>query len=212
MSYFKNVKDIMYFFELNTQIINMKRSTVNQAVKDAIQFFKKHHWYLPPDPRWDVTDFGLGHFEQYGLVLVNLAEENEYCEKLMYARKGMTTPCHSHIKKREDIIVRNGKLAIQVWKGRPSKSVSDEKFPIKINGMVENVYSGDILTLESGQRITLEPGIYHEFYPLTDECIIGEVSTANDDLQDNLFIDPDIGRFSKIIEDEPPLVKLVSDR
>lgn len=181
-------------------------------MKDAIQCFKKHHWHLPPDPRWDVTDFGLGHFEQYGLVLINLAEEDEYCEKLMYARKGMTTPCHSHVQKKEDIIVRNGKLAIQVWQGRPGGTAKDEKFPIKINGKVENVYSGDILALESGQRITLQPGIYHEFYPLSEECIIGEVSTANDDLHDNLFIDPDIGRFSEIIEDEKPVVKLVSDQ
>jgi len=190
----------------------MKRSTVNQAVKDAIQCFKKHHWHLPPDPRWDVTDFGLGHFEQYGLVLINLTEEDEYCEKLMYARKGMTTPCHSHIRKKEDIIVRNGKLAIQVWKGRPAEADKDKKFPLKINGVIDNVNSGDVLALESGQRITLEPGIYHEFYPLSEECIIGEVSTSNDDLHDNLCIDPDIGRFSEIIEDETPIVKLVSDQ
>lgn len=190
----------------------MKRSTVNQAVKDAIRFFKEHHWHLPPDPKWDVTDFGLGHFDKYGLVLVNLAEENEYCEKLMYAKKGMTTPCHSHNKKKEDIIVRNGKLAIQVWKGKPFETAPDEKFPVKINGVVEKVYSGDVLALESGHRITLEPGIYHEFFPLSEECIIGEVSTVNDDLHDNLFIDPDIGRFSDIIEDEPPVVKLVSDQ
>lgn len=190
----------------------MKRSTVNQGIKDAIQFFKKHHWYLPPNPKWDVTDFGLGHFEKFGLVLVNLAEEDEYCEKLMYAKKGMTTPCHSHLKKKEDIIIRNGKLAIQVWKGKPAQVTTGEMFPIKINGVVEKVYSGEVLSLESGQRVTLEPGIYHEFYPLSDECIMGEVSTVNDDLHDNLFIDPDIGRFSEIIEDERPLVKLVGDQ
>ncbi|MBR9999414.1 MAG: D-lyxose/D-mannose family sugar isomerase, partial [Cyclobacteriaceae bacterium] len=150
----------------------MKRSTVNQAVKDAMHFFKKHHWLLPPDPRWDVTDFGLGHFEKFGLILVNLAEENEYCEKLMYAKKGMTTPCHSHKKKKEDIIVRNGKLAIQVWNGDPSGSRDNKMFPLKINGITAEVYSGDILSLESGERVTLEPGIYHEFYPLSEECIL----------------------------------------
>lgn len=41
---------------------------------------------------------------------------------------------------------------------------------------------------------------------------IGEVSTANDDAHDNYFVNPDVGRFSVIIEDEPPLVKLVSDK
>ncbi len=190
----------------------MKRSTVNQIVKDAINFFAKHHWHLPPEPKWDVTDFGLGNFNKYGLALVNLAEEEEYCEKLMYAKKAMTTPCHAHKRKKEDIIVRNGKLAIQIWKGKPSDSIEGESLQTKINGKTETVYSGDILSLEEGYRITLEPGIYHEFYPLSDECIIGEVSTANDDINDNFFIDPDIGRFSEIIEDEPSIVKLVSDQ
>ena len=34
--------------------------------------FKQKGWYLPPNPKWDVTDFGLGDFENYGLVLVNI--------------------------------------------------------------------------------------------------------------------------------------------
>lgn len=189
----------------------MKRSTVNQAVRDAAEMFKRCGWYLPPEPRWDVTDFGLGKFASYGLVLINLAEENEYCEKLMYARKGMTTPCHAHKKKKEDIIVRNGQLAIQVWKGKPGKDDPGLPFKIKINGKSEKVFSGDILKLVSGERVTLVPGIYHEFYPLSEECIIGEVSTSNDDLHDNFFVNENIGRFSEIIEDEPPVVNLVSD-
>jgi D-lyxose ketol-isomerase len=40
--------------------------------------------------------------------------------------------------------------------------------------------------------------------------LIGEVSTVNDDLTDNIFEKP-IGRFSNIEEDEPPLHLLVSD-
>jgi hypothetical protein len=188
----------------------MKRSTVNKAVKDASRFFSEHHWYLPPNPKWDVTDFGLGDFNRYGLVLINLAEEKEYCEKLMYARKGMTTPCHAHRQKKEDIIVRVGKLAIQVWNGKPGEPAEDS-FDLPINGKKKKFNSGQIINLDAGERVTLVPGIYHEFYPLSDECIIGEVSTANDDLQDNFFTNPDIGRFSEIVEDEPALVKLISD-
>jgi len=189
----------------------MNRSAVNQVVKDASAMFKNNGWHLPPEPKWDVTDFGLGDFNSYGLVLVNLAEEAEYCEKLMYAKKGMTTPCHAHKMKKEDIIVRNGRLAIQIWKGKPGEDKKGDPFKIKINGLFSKVYSGDILKLSSGERVTLVPGIYHEFYPLSDECIIGEVSTANDDLHDNFFINEDIGRFSDIIEDELPIVKLISD-
>ena len=189
----------------------MNRSAVNQVVKDASAMFKNNGWHLPPEPKWDVTDFGLSDFNSYGLVLVNLAEEAEYCEKLMYAKKGMTTPCHAHKMKKEDIIVRNGRLAIQIWKGKPGEDKKGDPFKIKINGLFSKVYSGYILKLSSGERVTLVPGIYHEFYPLSDECIIGEVSTANDDLHDNFFINEDIGRFSDIIEDELPIVKLISD-
>ncbi|WP_020529949.1 D-lyxose/D-mannose family sugar isomerase [Flexithrix dorotheae] len=187
----------------------MKRSSINQVVREATMFFEANGWTLPPNPKWDVTDFGLGDFSKTGLVLVNLAEENEYCEKLMYAKKGQVTPAHCHAKKKEDIIVRTGKLAIQVWKGKPESN--KDSFSIKINGEWSDVISGEIIYLNSGERLTIVPGIYHEFYPESEECIIGEVSTANDDLNDNFFINPDVGRFSEIDEDEPRMVRLVSE-
>ena len=82
----------------------MKRSAINHLIRQAEQCFSTHDWALPPNARWDVTDFGLGDWQTSGLVLVNLAEEPEYCEKLMYAKCGMTTPAHCHRRKKEDII------------------------------------------------------------------------------------------------------------
>ena len=189
----------------------MKRSQVNQAIKNAKKYFEENGWTLPPQPKWDVTDFGLGDFDHEGLVLVNLSEEPEYCEKLMYARKGQTTPCHAHKQKKEDIICRKGKLAIQIWKGVPNEADKSKLFRLKLNSEWGEFYSEDVITLHSGERVTLEPGIYHKFYPLSEECIIGEVSTANDDVNDNFFTNKEIGRFSEIKEDEIPIVKLTSD-
>jgi len=83
---------------------------------------------------------------------------------------------------------------------------------MKVNGEYQTIKSGAVLHLKAGERITIEPGIWHEFYPATDECIIGEVSTANDDLNDNFFSNPDIGRYAEIEEDETPIVKLLSDK
>ncbi|NJN28565.1 MAG: D-lyxose/D-mannose family sugar isomerase [Cyclobacteriaceae bacterium] len=188
----------------------MKRSQINKAVRNATRFFEDNGWTLPPNPQWDVTDFGLGDFEKLGLVLVNLTEEPEYCEKLMYAHKGQTTPAHTHKKKKEDIICRAGTLAIQVWNGA-SGSSEVLSITLKVNGKATNFESADIIRLQSGERLTLTPGVYHEFYPESDECIIGEVSTANDDLHDNFFVNTEVGRFSQVEEDEAPLVKLVSD-
>src|SRR5258708_33916618 len=93
----------------------MKRSDINILIVDASECFAAHGWALPPNPRWDVTDLGLGDWRKFGLVLVNLAEEPEYCEKLMYAKRGMVTPKHYHKKKKEDIVCRWGDLAIAVW-------------------------------------------------------------------------------------------------
>ena len=188
----------------------MKRSEINGLIRDATRCFEKCGWALPPNPKWDVTDFGLGDWRRFGLVLINLAEEREYCEKLMYARKGMSTPAHCHGKKKEDIICRKGSLRIRTWRGKPSDS--PESVRLKVNGNVRVLKSGGEIVLSSGERVTLEPGIYHEFEPQSEKCIIGEVSTANDDLNDNFFVRDDIGRFPEIEEDEPAMVMLVSDR
>ena len=189
----------------------MKRSAINTLVRAAEACFLAHGWTLPPKPRWDVTDFGLGVWQKHGLALVNLAEEPEYCEKLMYARKGMTTPAHYHRKKKEDIICRWGKLAVQVWAGVSNES-KDCRFTVPVNHEPFQVSSGHVIELAAGSRVTLFPGVYHEFYPVSDECIIGEVSTANDDLHDNFFVNRDIGRYPGIDEDEPACVRLVSDK
>lgn len=188
----------------------MKRSEINALVSEATRCFREHGWALPPEPRWDVTDFGLGDWRRHGLVLVNLAEEPEYCEKLMYARRGMLTPAHTHRRKKEDIICRWGTLAVQVWNGPPETAQGPVE--VKVDRMPRELPSGSVVVLEAGQRITLVPGVYHAFEPRSEQCIIGEVSTANDDEHDNFFADPRIGRFPEIEEDEPPVVALVSDR
>ncbi len=188
----------------------MKRSDINSLIHSARQCFQDHGWALPPKPRWDVTDFGLGHWENAGLVLVNLAEESEYCEKLMYARKGMQTPAHTHRKKKEDIICRWGRLAVTVWPTHP-RDATNTPFIVPVNHEPAEHLPGATIVLEAGERVTLRPGIYHAFEPLSDECIIGEVSTANDDLHDNFFVNPDIGRYPGIEEDEPASIRLVSE-
>ena len=88
----------------------MKRSDINSLLRSASRCYEAHGWALPPTPRWDITDFGLGDWRRSGLVLVNLADEPEYCEKLMYTLEKMTTPAHAHARKKEDIICRWGKF------------------------------------------------------------------------------------------------------
>ena len=60
------------------------------------------------------------------------------------------------------------------------------------------------------ESVTLLPGNWHAFWGEGGDVLIGEVSTVNDDLTDNIFREP-IGRFSSIEEDEAPAHLLVSD-
>jgi len=190
----------------------MKRSEINSLVRAAGAFYQKNGWILPPNPRWDVTDFGLGDYKHYGLILINLAEEIEYCEKLMYAQKGMTTPLHYHKKKKEDIIARAGSFKILLYPPGDIAQTKGQEFTVNICGVPTTIKGGDTIQIKAGERITLVQGVVHEFYPDVDEAIIGEVSTANDDVNDNYFLNPDVGRYPEIVEDEPSLLRLLSDK
>jgi D-lyxose ketol-isomerase len=155
----------------------------------------------------------LGDFPHYGLIAINLALEPEYCEKLMYEWAGQTTPCHTHARKKEDIICRAGRLNIRLWPSRPESdraAVSGDT-EVRIDGELRRVPSGRPFVLEAGQRVTLVPGIWHEFAPLSEDCVIGEVSTVNDDLNDNFFLNPSVGRFPGIEEDQPPEIRLFGE-
>jgi len=105
--------------------------------------------------------------------------------------------------------VRRGSLRIQVWNGRPG--ADGGSVAVRINGEDRTLPSGTIVSLASGERITLRPGVYHEFWPDSETCVLGEVSTANDDVADNYFADPTVGRFPPVDEDEAPLVRLLGD-
>lgn len=157
-----------------------------------------------------MTDFGLGDHRRFGLVLVNLAEEPEYCEKLMFAKRGMVTPTHCHRSKKEDIVCRNGRLRVRVWSDHPDRAKGS--VTIKFNGEPSTLTDGTDVFLRAGERVTLTPGIYHEFEPASDDCVIGEIGTFNDDAADNFFVNEQVGRFPEIVEDVPATVRLISDK
>jgi len=76
--------------------------------------------------------------------------------------------------------------------------------------LMRTLKAGARLGLEPGESVTLMPGDWHAFWGEGADTLIGEVSTVNDDLTDNIFFDP-VGRFSKIAENEAPLHLLVAD-
>lgn len=218
----------------------MKRSEVNRYIKQAIKLFDENNFHLPswalltPEEwkdkiaterckeiidhtlGWDVTDFGKNNFMKEGLTLFTLRNgspksEKTYCEKIMVSYVNQITPMHFHWNKMEDIINRGGGiLALQLWKANKKKEKTRDSFTVQIDGITQNIEAGEIIRLNPGESITLEPYIYHQFWAEKETCIIGEVSKVNDDSNDNRFYEP-LGRYPEIEEDESPLFLLCTE-
>ncbi|MHC0054070.1 D-lyxose/D-mannose family sugar isomerase [Actibacterium sp. D379-3] len=171
---------------------------------------------------WDITDYGQGDFDRLGLFLFTLRNGRLadlrrgqgmcYAEKLLISRRDQLSPMHRHIVKAEDIINRGGAtLAVQLYGSDPQGDFDESAGgTVRCDGIERAFGPGDVLKLAPGESVTLMPGDWHAFWGEGGDVLIGEVSTVNDDLTDNVFRDP-IGRFAEVEEDVPPLQLLVSD-
>ena len=171
---------------------------------------------------WDITDYGTGRFNEMGLFLftVRNGSINDlvagkgmlYAEKIMISQKDQLSPMHRHYLKAKDIINRGGgDLVIKLFAPDHNGEIdrtSDVFVPT--DGLTRTLPAGGKLVLKPGESVNLMPGIWHAFWAEGRGCLIGEVSTVNNDKTDSLFEMP-IGRFSKIDEDETPIHLLVSD-
>jgi D-lyxose ketol-isomerase len=209
----------------------MKRSEINAIIKEARAFFASQNFNLPQwidwseeewktkgtecaeikrnGLGWDVTDFATGNFNEIGLTAITVRNGNlkydrkTYCEKLMMVRVNQVTPIHFHWKKMEDIINRaGGDLCMKLWKADEAEALMNEDVVVQIDGVTTTVKAGELLRLKPGASISFEPYVYHTFWAEGAPCMVGEVSTVNDDENDNRFLEP-LGRFSEIVEDEP---------
>lgn len=169
---------------------------------------------------WDVTDFNSGNFSALGLSLFTLrngppgGNGKVYAEKIMYVREKQVTPFHYHVRKTEDIINRGdhntGKLAVQLYNRAFDGGFEKTPITVMCDGVRRNVEPGGTITLGPGESITLTPYLYHQFYAVDGDGLIGEVSSVNDDATDNYFLDP-LPRFPQIREDEPPVRLLCTE-
>lgn len=224
---------------------SIKRSEVNRIMREADQFIRSFGYILPPfaywSPRefqarkdeaqaiiranlgWDITDYGLGDFENQGLFLFTVRNGDAadlskgrgmlYAEKAMISRKDQYSPMHRHNIKAEDIINRGGgTLVIELYGDTDGKCDKNKGVTVYTDGIRNEFPPGHKLRLQPGESVTLMPNEHwHAFWGEGGDVFIGEVSTVNDDNTDNVFDDPRIARFGGIEEDEEPLHLLVSD-
>lgn len=171
---------------------------------------------------WDITDYGEEDFDKMGLFLFttrnglngDLGKRSAmlYAEKIMISRQDQLSPMHRHDLKVEDIINRGGgKLVLKLYMADAAGGIDhDAEVAVMVDGMTRKLPAGGLLKLEPGESVTLFPNNWHAFWGEGGDVLIGEVSTVNDDLTDNVFAKP-IGRFANVEEDEAPLHLLVSD-
>lgn len=220
----------------------MKRSEVNAILRDSADFIRGFGAYLPPfadwPPErmrsaeaalirdrglgWDITDYGLGRFDEVGLVLfttrngrlsdLSAGRGMVYAEKVMISRKGQLSPMHRHNLKTEDIINRGGGTLVLDLIAATADGGRDPGAPVEVlsDGCRVRLDPGTPLRLPPGSSVTLPPTVWHAFWAEGDDCLIAEVSTVNDDRTDNVFAEP-VGRFPTVEEDVPPSHLLVSD-
>jgi len=219
----------------------MKRSEINQLIRESIEFFNQMNFKLPPwafwKPAdwkgkyetcseivdnmlgWDLTDFGSGDFHRRGLILFTLRNGNlkkdkkPYAEKAMIVEENQETPMHFHWGKMEDIINRgSGNLVLELFASNEKEMLSDEEFDIQIDGVKHHLEPNARVVLKPGESICLEQRIYHRFY---GEPGKGKVFvgevSAVNDDTSDNRFLDPVGRFPEIEEDEEPLHLLVSD-
>lgn len=219
----------------------MKRSEINQLIRESIDFFNRMNFNLPPwafwKPAdwkgkyetcseiadnmlgWDLTDFGSGDFHRRGLILFTLRNGNlkkdkkPYAEKAMIVEENQETPMHFHWEKMEDIINRGGgNLVLELFASDEKEGLSDAEFDIRIDGIKHHLEPNARVVLKPGESICLEQGIYHRFY---GEPGKGKVFvgevSAVNDDTSDNRFLDPVGRFPEIEEDEEPLHLLVSD-
>ena len=214
----------------------MRRSEINATIQDMEQFAARHGFCLPPfcywSPEdweskgheydeirdnmlgWDITDYGLENFAEYGFAVVTLRNGSRnnpkypktYSEKLVMLKEGQIVPFHFHWVKVEDVINRGGGvLLVSVYNDDGTGEFADSDVSVSCDGRALVVPAGTQITIKPGESITLAPHVYHKLKVIegTGDVLVSDVSGWNDDKGDNRFYEK-IGRFPKIEEDEPP--------
>lgn len=175
---------------------------------------------------WDVTDFGQGQFEELGRVLFTLRngyrKDNGftkcYAEKIILDPPNQRAPLHFHRSKMEDIINRGrGNILVQLYKATAEGACSQDAFVVQVDGIPRDLEPGGIVRLDPGQSIYIPAGLIHWFWGEEGTGVevdgvgygvSGEVSSVNDDWNDNVFLGP-AERFSEIEEDDEPPIHLL---
>lgn len=219
----------------------MKRSEINNYIREAENLLKDNNFILPPwaywslddwnknkvncenifesSLGWDLTDFGIGEYLATGLLLVtirngnNLLDKKPYAEKVLIIKENQETPFHFHWSKTEDIINRGGgRLVIELYNSEKNEEFTDTPVIVLTDGIRREVKAGGKIVLNPGESITLQTGVYHRFYAEEGSgIVIAGEVSMTNDDAADNRFHDALGRFPLILEDEEPYRLLVGD-
>ncbi len=219
----------------------MKRSQINQSIREAKTIFKQYNINLPSwaffspgewDNKgeeyneirknmlgWDITDFGKGNFKKEGLLLFTLRNGNfddpqdnkTYAEKIMIVNVNQITPIHFHWNKMEDIINRNGGDLL-IQLWKADKNETLSDQPFTVQT------DGVTRFCTGGDIIRLKPGesICLEAYIYHQFWAENDIALVGEvsmvnDDNNDNRFHEPLGRFPEIEEDESPLHLLCNE-
>ncbi len=162
---YKDMIDKIY----NMQLCEPQRNQYLDAFKTQI-----HKWGLVmPKVEPLVLDFGIGNFQEFGLIECWIINEFKagYCGKYMFVFDKQTCPMHSHKEKHETFFVVKGKIQVSTDFG--------------------------IIILEPGDVLPIATDTKHSFTGIGNTLVL-EISKPCD-VNDNQFGNPEIIKwFNKL--------------
>lgn len=112
--------------------------------------------------------YGIRNFREFGAVIIDCINR-DYCKKIIVLVPGQRHPAHYHKRKEETFQVLSGQLHVNV--------------------------DGHVRTLEPGETILVQPGVWHSFW--SDEgCVFEEISTTHYN-DDSYYADKKINRMER---------------
>jgi D-lyxose ketol-isomerase len=176
----------------------MKRSVVNEILREGDAFIRSFGYVLPPfaywsaeemksrdhaaikarGMGWDITDYDQGKYDELGLFLFTtrngLAEDLAagrgmvYAEKIMISKENQISPMHRHIIKSEDIINRGGAKLALELFMRAEDGSIDRDADVIVP------VDGETIRMQAGGLLKLDPGQSVTLHPNVWHAFWGE--------------------------------------